>query len=234
MKILNGLWMVVIALLVGACDDMLDNIRPYLDKGETVYVGKVDSLYTHVGCNRIELVARLKSGFTQTKCQVAVTDPDGVKDTLYYEVERQNGEQYLKYMYNELKEGQYDFSMIMYDALGNKSLPVLASGYSYGSFYQSTLFNRRLTRVQERDGNIVLCWKSIDSALYTLVTYVTDKGEEKTVKVPTSEYETVIEDYASGTPFSWVTVYKPRETALDEFYSSPDEEIFPALDELLY
>jgi len=83
------------SFLLGACDDMLDNIRPYLDKGETVYVGKVDSLYTHVGRNRLELVIRLKSGFTQAKCQVSITDPDGVQDTVYYDLARQNGEQYL-------------------------------------------------------------------------------------------------------------------------------------------
>lgn len=120
MKILKGLLIVVVVLIVGACDDMLDKIRPYLDKGETVYVGKVDSLYTHVGYNRVELVARLKSGFSQTKCRVVTTYPDGVKDTLYYDVERLNGEQYLEYMYIGLKEGQYDFSVIMFDALGNK------------------------------------------------------------------------------------------------------------------
>lgn len=234
MKILKGLWIIVIVLMVSACDDMLDNIRPYLDKGETIYVGKVDSLYTNVGCNRIELVARLRSGFTQIKGEVVTTDPDGIKDTLYYDVERRNGEQYLKYMYNNLKEGQYDFSITMFDASGNKSLTVLTEGYSYGSFYQSTLFNRRLAEVKERDGKAVLCWKSIDSALYTLVTYMTNKGEEKKIKVPTNEYETVIEDYLSGSSFNWATVYKPEETVLDEFYSVSNEELFPSMNSFSY
>lgn len=231
MKRFESLLIFILVLIGGACDDMLDSIQPYLDKGEIVYVGKVDSLFTRVGHNRIELIARLKSGFTQIKCKVIVTDPDGIEDTLYYDMKRQNGEQYLKYMFNELKEGQYDFSVIMFDAHGNKSLAELAEGYSYGSFYQSTLFNRRLNEVQVRDGNIILNWKSVDNALYTLVTYKSSKGEEKTIKVPINEYQTVIEDYFPGGTFSWVTVYKPGETALDEFYSTSNENVFPLTDQ---
>lgn len=227
MKIIKGLYVIAILFLLGACDDMLDNIRPYLDKGETVYVGKVDSLYTHVGRNRIELVIRLKSGFTQAKCQVSITDPDGVQDTVYYDLARQNGEQYLEYMFTGLKEGQYDFSVTMLDDSGNRSLKALASGYSYGNFYQSTLFNRRMNGVQVRDGKAVLNWRSIESALYTLVTYTTSDGENQTLEVPASQSETVIDSYLPGSKFTWITAYKPKVTALDTFYSDDNENVFP-------
>lgn len=227
MKTVKGLLMFVIALMVGACDDMLDNIRPYLDKGETVYVGKVDSLYTLAGHNRIELVARLKSGSTQVKCQVVATDPDGIRDTLYYDVKRKNGEQYLEYMYNELKEGQYDFSIITFDSSGNKSLVVRTEGYSYGSFYLSTLSNRRLSEIKKQDNRVIITWKSIDTALYTLVTYVNNGGEKKTIKVPFNENETIIEDYLSEGSFTWVSVYKPEKNAMDEFTSASNEGVFP-------
>lgn len=83
--------------------------------------------------------------------------------------------------------------------------------------------------MREQDGKAVLCWKSIDAALYTIVTYATGKGEEKTIKFPTNEYETVIEDYASGRSFTWVTVDKPGETALDGFHSASNEETFPVI-----
>lgn len=227
MKTVKGLLMIAIALLVGACDDMLDNIRPYLDKGETVYVGKADSLYTLAGHNRIELVARLKSGITQIKCRVVTTDPDGIGDTLYYDVERKNGEQYLRYMYNELKEGQYDFSMVAFDSSGNKSLVVQTEGYSYGNFYQSTLSNRRIIEIKQQDNGAIISWKSIDTALYTLITYVNSGGEKKTVKVPINDNETIIEDYLSESSFTWVSVYKPEKNALDEFTSVSNEGIFP-------
>lgn len=227
MNVLKGLLIVMIALAMGACDDMLDNIRPYLDEGETVYVGKVDSLYTNVGHNRIELVARLKSGFTQTQCCVVATDPDGGRDTAYYEVDRQNGEQDLKYMYSGLKEGQYDFSIVMYNASGDHSLTVVTEGYSYGKFYQSTLFNRRLTGIEKGNGQVVLKWKSMDAVLHTLVTYTTVLGEEKVIKILAKENEAVIADYQPGSTFTWLSVYKPGKSALDEFHSYSSENQFP-------
>ena len=43
----------VIAGICSSCNDMLENIQPYLNEGETIYVGKVDSLTASSGRNRI-------------------------------------------------------------------------------------------------------------------------------------------------------------------------------------
>ena len=43
---------------------MLDGIQPYLDEGEKIYVGKLDSLKAFTGKNRIKIEndVRCKSG----------------------------------------------------------------------------------------------------------------------------------------------------------------------------
>lgn len=217
------LFKVFLALLItgalASCENMLDNIRPYLDKGETIYVGRADSLYTNDGLNRIELVVRLKGGFSQSSCRVVRTNQDGESDTLMYEIERTNGEQYLSYMYTQLDEGQYDFSVVLFDELGNSSLEEVVGGYSYGEFYKSTLLNRSF-HVQNEDGKVVFQWKSIDSALYTLLTYETNEGNEKTIEVPADVFVTEITDFKEGGVYSWKTAYKPSDTALDIFFSN--------------
>lgn len=215
----------VISALV-SCENMLDNIQSYLDKGETIYVGKADSLYTNDGLNRIELVVRLKGGFTQSLCRIVKTGQDGKSDTLTYDVERTNEEQYLHYMYDNLEEGQYDFSVIMFDELGNSSLEEVVGGYSYGEFYQSTLLNRGLN-VRNDNGKIILQWKSIDSALYTLLTYETKAGGEKTIEIPTNVFTTELADFKEGGEYSWKTAYKPSKTALDIFFSDMKQNTFP-------
>ena len=122
MKHLYRIFFLLSVLFFVSCDDMLDNIRPYLDKGETVYVGKADTLYVNAGHNRVELVIRLKSGYSQTKCQTVMVDKNGEEKLFDYEIDRQNEEQYLNYIYDGLTEGQYDFYVTLFDAEGNKSL----------------------------------------------------------------------------------------------------------------
>lgn len=99
-------------------------------------------------------------------------------------------------------------------------------------FYLILVLNRRLNEVQVRDGNIILNWKSVDNALYTLVTHKFSKGEEKTIKVPDTEYETVIKYYFSGGNIFRFTVYKPSEIALDELYSTSNGMFFLQLIDL--
>ena len=55
----------VIAGICSSCNDMLENIQPYLNEGETIYVGKVDSLTASSGRNRILLKGLYIYGVTQ-------------------------------------------------------------------------------------------------------------------------------------------------------------------------
>lgn len=66
----------------------------------------------------------------------------------------------------------------------------------------------------------------------TLVTHKFSKGEEKTIKVPDTEYETVIKYYFSGGNIFRFTVYKPSEIALDELYSTSNGMFFLQLIDL--
>lgn len=219
MKHLYRIFFLLSVLFFVSCDDMLDNIRPYLDKGETVYVGKADTLYVNAGHNRVELVIRLKSGYTQTKCQTVMVDKNGEEKLFDYEIDRQNEEQYLNYIYDGLTEGQYDFYVTLFDAEGNKSLTETAYGYSYGDFYQSTLLNRRLELTYNED-KVVLKWMPIDDALYTIFSYTATDGSIKAVTVPVDENETEISDFKEGGSYSWKTAYKPTKTSLDIFFSN--------------
>ena len=60
----------VIAGICSSCNDMLEKIQPYLDEGETIYVGKVDSLTASSGRNRILLKGLYIYGVTQKKCVI--------------------------------------------------------------------------------------------------------------------------------------------------------------------
>lgn len=62
MKKINILILCSILCFFYSCNGMLDGIQPYLDEGEKIYVGKLDSLKAFTGKNRRENDVRCKSG----------------------------------------------------------------------------------------------------------------------------------------------------------------------------
>lgn len=50
---------------------MLDGIQPYLDEGEKIYVGKLDSLKAFTGKNRIKIEGKMMYGVNQVKCVIS-------------------------------------------------------------------------------------------------------------------------------------------------------------------
>lgn len=228
MKSLYYIMMIALAAMVVSCDDMLDNIRPYLDKGETIYVGKADSLSVVSGRNRMKLEVFLKSGFSQSLCEVTMTDADGTSTVDENPMVRTSGTQKLEYEYNDMKEGEYEFKVIFKDDAGNTSLAEVINGHSYGDFYESTLVNRRFSRISVKDETVTINWKSIENALYTLLAYTASDGTSKTIEIDPLESSTVIEDAALGTEFTWCTYYRPTENALDLFKSADSSDTFPS------
>ncbi|MDE6523151.1 MAG: DUF4998 domain-containing protein [Muribaculaceae bacterium] len=227
MKSLYYIIMITLTAMFVSCDDMLDNIRPYLDKGETIYVGKADSLSVVAGRNRMKLEVFLKSGFSQSLCEVTMTDADGITVVDENPMVRTSGLQKLEYEYNDMKEGEYEFKVIFKDDAGNTSLAEVVNGHSYGDFYESTLANRRFSRISVKNGIVTINWKSIENALFTLLTYTTSEGISNSIEIDPLESTTVIEDAALGTEFTWCTYYRPTENALDLFKSSDTSDTFP-------
>ncbi len=227
MKILSNILILCVSTVLFSCNDMLDNIQPYLDRGETVYVGKADSISAISGRNRIKLEVFLKSGFSQSLCQVTRIDADGESAVEEIPVIRESGKQKLTMEFDNLKEGQHDFEVVLKDDAGNTSLIVPATGYSYGAFYESTLMNRRYSSVSLEDDIMTINWKSIERAEYTVLNYTDIEGEISSVQISPDEMTTVIDDATLGSEFTWSTYYKPTENSLDVFKSGDATGNFP-------
>ena len=75
MKKINLLILCSILCLSYSCSGMLDGIQSYLDEGERIYVGKLDSLKTFPGKNRIKIEGKMMYGVNQVKCAINYRDP---------------------------------------------------------------------------------------------------------------------------------------------------------------
>ena len=98
--------------------------RTVIDKGETIYVGKVDSLKLYPGRERIGLRGDLRYGLTQTRCTISWLHPSGEEQSKSIDIVRTSPDDKLDVVLTDMQEGPYEFTVITYDGLGNKSIPV--------------------------------------------------------------------------------------------------------------
>lgn len=219
------LFTIICGLHISSCDDMLDNIQPYLDEGEKVYVGKVDSLTARSGKNRILLQGLYLYGLTQKKCIISWVTTEDEKKSLELDVVRKEPIDKFEVMIEDLEEGQYEFSIRTYDSKGNSSIVSVIDGYAYGETYQSNLVNRKVEKITQQDGNLIISWRTINTALSCEVYYTDLAGKEIMKEIPASEMETQLSDCDTTKSIRWRTVYLPEKTAIDKFYTEYAEQI---------
>lgn len=156
MKKINILILCSILCFFYSCNGMLDGIQPYLDEGEKIYVGKLDSLKAFTGKNRIKIEGKMMYGVNQVKCVISYKDPITLEEKFKeFPIERTEPRETFEFMLENLTEGQYDFSIVTYDPKNNTSIPTEVSAYAYGELYQQALTNRILHSISPEQKEIV-------------------------------------------------------------------------------
>ncbi|MDR2562614.1 MAG: DUF5013 domain-containing protein [Prevotellaceae bacterium] len=217
------------AISMAACDKMLDNVKPYLDEGETIYVGK--AYYTVLpGKNRAEISGNMPYGITQTNCLIEWIKPSGEADSLRLPLDRAASDT-ISVVLTEMEEGPYDFTITTFDAKGNKSIPVEAHGYVYGEIYESALINRKINRISFDGANVKvqLVPTSDPQAVESELSYEMPDGSFTSIAIPIDLSEIDITGCKSQGIVSWRTSYLPDSTAIDLFYSKYDTLTAPKI-----
>ncbi|MDU1890345.1 MAG: DUF4998 domain-containing protein [Dysgonomonas sp.] len=222
-----------------SCSDMLDNIQDYLDEGETIYVGKLDSLKAFPGKNRIKIEGQMIYGVNQVKCVISWRDPITLEvDSREFPIIRENPRETFDFMLDNLNEGQHDFSIVTYDPKGNESIPTEISAYAYGEQYQEILNNRiirSITPQQITDENNNVVWVAIidwnisrgDGIIGCNIDYEQEDGTFKTIYVPVDDNVTTLYDFKAGGVLHYNTEYLPEELSIDFFTTEKDDFILP-------
>ncbi|MDD7885136.1 DUF4998 domain-containing protein [Flavivirga sp. 57AJ16] len=198
---------------MGACSDMNDLHKPYLDEGEYIYAEKVDTVITGSGRERIQLSMHLSSENIETMRVFWNNNLDSID----IEIGKQKG--VFNKIIENLDEQQYVFKFISIDRNGNKSLPYEAEGTVYGDNFQSQLFNRKIISGKFTNTNeLTINWTvaNVDVLLSSL-TYIDINDALVTKEVLPTEEISVLPNYASHLMYN--TAFLPNETAIDTFYT---------------
>lgn len=166
----------VLLLLLGnfsSCTKMDDYLK-YTDGKEILYIGKPEAMQMRSGRGRVQFYGIL---IDPKITRLRITYNMG-KDVIDLPVQRQEGAEVFTYDI-PLKEGIYNFVVQTFDDEGHASVPESLIGSSYGSIYESTLYNRGISDVKCENNSTTISWSTADSHSPYVHIWYTDVNEQE-------------------------------------------------------
>mgnify|MGYP000111625678 CR=1 FL=1 len=201
-----------------SCSEM-DAYKDFIPDGERTYSGKVDSLTIIGGDHRVMVWGLFKA---DPKIKQARISWNAGAESITIPVNRTSGVDTLKHIVEDLEENNFTFEVVTIDNEGNESVPVYATGATYGERYQQALNHRPIasSNLTVWDSNTKLVFGEIDEetgALYSEVSYMDADGESHTITVPLDTEEVVLENFAVSEAYKVRTFYRPEAYSMDTF-----------------
>lgn len=217
-----GLFITSIYMILLSCSDMNDVHDMYLEDGEILYIGRVDSAKVLAGNERFIL-------------RYWITDPRAKELTIYWnekqsslvvpipEHQPSDSIEVLVGDVTPIPEGSYTFQLVSSDNEGLTSVDFNQIGNVYGSQFESTLVQRFVDEtIYEADSNrLTVTWGDPSSIRDIGVEVTYFEGEEqKVLKVEdASGLQAVLDNYSVEKGCSFRTMYLPEPDAIDTFYT---------------
>lgn len=201
-----------------SCGDMTDTFSEFIAGGETIYVGKADSVKSRGGRERIEVSWYLLSDPKVTGYKIFWNNK---RDSISGSLVKTDNVDTVRVLMENMPEYVYNFDIFLYDNAGNSSIKSSVVGRSYGAFYEESLLNRTYTNIRRLSGtsNIVVNWANkSDEMIGVEFSYVDVSSNNVKLMIGKQNTDTVLNIPVQGS-FQYRTAFKPEINALDTFYS---------------
>ncbi|MDR1103041.1 MAG: DUF4998 domain-containing protein [Tannerella sp.] len=230
MKVAIKIAVILCLLHLTACDGMDSLHEKYLEQGEAIYTGVIDSLKAYPGNNRVKFTWEINS------------DPR-IRKTVIYWNERQDSStvQANRTGFSgrlpmettmDIPEGNYIFEFVTRDDEEHHSMFVEQTVQVYGEKLIETLRNRSIRSISAEDAEATVEWFPIDdlTVQYTTVRY-TDHPEagnpvRKAVRIENDETETRLPHVRPGDLIEVISTHLP-DNGLDRIDALPKEYRIP-------
>lgn len=208
-----------------------DAYKQYMQGGEIVYPGRVDSVTVQAGYKRAQLSVILGNDPLVTRLRIYWNNQ---QDSLEVPVDHTHDT--LAVIVPNLAEGNYNFTLYTLDKTGHTSVVYNASGVVYGDSYISSLTNRTLKTVtQSKNGQqIQLTWAdAAGGELRTEINYTGVNGTQQQIMLQASETTITLPDYQGSSKLTYRSLYRPDSTAFEDFSLPAVEITLPAFERQL-
>lgn len=213
------------ALAAGGCSDINEMHQGWLDRGETVYVGKLDSIVVRSGLGRVQLEGDTRYMRSAVRCEVRFGEQ--VREFATEDIIGDDG--IARMLIEPLEEGSHYFYVTTHDKAGNKSVRTEVFGEVYGDEYRLLQRPKKVEEMVPTLTDMTLRWSSSDKAVRVELEYETQSGTER-LTLDGGVTSTVIgPDWKRGGKIRSVTYVKPDDKALDIVDLLPVEQTFPEI-----
>lgn len=199
-----------------SCTGMDDYLK-YTDGKEIVYTGKVEYMMFRSGRERVVFTGYLISDPNIAKVSIYWNNR---KDSLIIPVQRSAGVDILEEEI-PLKEGTYNFEVYTFNKEGCPSVPSQVTGKSYGARYESSLYDRPIKDISQKDGYVLVEWYNADPTSFVELEYVNTGNNLLYRTVPASSDTTMLFDCKPESKIRMRTCYLPDWSAIDTFSVAP-------------
>ena len=193
-----------------------DDFKKYVQDGEVIYTGKMDSVKIFSGKERVMLYGLLKA---DPKVNKFVVYWNNNADSIAFDwVKSSSGVDTVRKIF-AVDEGVKSFKIVTYDAAGNKSVVVNTTGTSYGETFRKRLSDRLITSVAYTSAGTTINWDEMDRTAgpqYTEIEY-TVGGNVTTFTTPISNPSTILQGVNVVPPIKYRTIFRPDSTCIDTF-----------------
>jgi len=214
---------IIFIILFEGCSKENASIVSFIKDGEIIYATRVDSIKTFAGKDRIRITMALPPNKTAVKAVILWDNNKQSKEIPINQTDKT-----ADVILDNMPESSYLFNIYTIDNTGHKSVPLIASGISYGAIYQSTLLNRLVTSttVQRNPSKFTINWSgSNQNEQNTTLSYINNAGTVKSIIVLTTETQSIIENIKIGSTVYIQSNYLPEKNAIDIFSTIKKDEL---------
>ena len=220
-KIKLNLFIILSAVMGGigifsSCTPMDDYLK-YTDGKEIVYTGQVDYMVFRSGRERVVFSGYLISDPNIVKVSIYWNNR---KDSLIIPVQRSAGVDILEEEIR-LAEGTYNFEVYTFNKEGRPSVPSRATGKSYGNRYESSLYDRPIKDVIQKDGYVLIEWYNADPTSFVELEYEDMEGIGCYRAIEAASDTTMLFGCKPESQIRMRTCYLPDYYAIDTFSVAP-------------
>lgn len=210
-------------LSFAACEDINSKHDIYLQRGEDLHVGKIDSMYLYPGNLRAQLECWIND-----KRSVWLVAQVGEGEEQWISVPDVDRKESIEVYIDNLLEGSNQLTL--YTANAEKtimSIPTKQSVTVYGPDYIAGLTQRTVEDAQSCEGFLSITWgpKTSEQLVGQKVYYTDKDGNRQTYIASVNTKVSVIKNVAEPGSFEYTSLYKPVPTAIDTFEVAQTEVV---------
>jgi hypothetical protein len=224
-----------LAVFLAACSDMNDQHDIYLKDGERIYIGKVDSLKTFAGDQRVKL--RFWASDPRAKTVGFYWYPDN--DSMFTEISHTSpADSFEVYIggpssTKTIQEGNYTLRVITRDDNNHFSVPSEKIINVYGDRFRSILTDRVLKTVAYKaaDASLSLTFagQTSDREIGVEISYTDLNGDVVAVIQANKDLTAAVKllQVDAEKTVSYRTLFLPEPLAVDTFYTAGKTVVIP-------